>query len=170
MSLIISLVFSAVLAVFASITAPLYLAHRTERLHREDREADYARQDALAAEARLAADEASRALLAANEHVAAAADRTNEKLDIIHTLVNSNMTAAMQSELEAIQREMALMHEVVALNRAAGREPAREALAAIEATQAKITELTIALKEREEAARRVGQLPSSPQEPGRGEP
>jgi hypothetical protein len=136
---IISVIIVGAVAVFTAITAPMILAYRTEKLHTEDREADWARQDAIAA-------------------------ATNGKLDIIHTLVNSNMTAAMQAELDAIRRELAMMREVVALNLAAGREPTVETLAAIEATEAKITKLSSQLAEREAAARRAERPPG--QEPG----
>lgn len=138
--IIISLVVSALLAVFASITAPLILAQRTAAMHREDRLADWARQDALAA-------------------------KTNGKLDVIHVLVNSNMTAAMQAELDAIKREIVMMREVAALNLAAGREPTVEALAAIEATQVKIAELESQLADRRIAAEAATRLTDPPEEP-----
>ncbi|MGA2412710.1 MAG: hypothetical protein ABSG46_20295 [Candidatus Binataceae bacterium] len=81
--------------------------------------------------------------------------KTNSKLDVIHALVNSNMTTAMQSELDATVRELAMMREVVALNGAAGRPPSEESLGAIDATQTKINELKAALADRAEAAQRV---------------
>jgi uncharacterized membrane protein len=143
--IIISLVSTAVLAIFASITAPVILMNRTAAMHREDRLADYARQDAIALAARTASE------------------KTNEKLDVIHTLVNSNMTAAMQAELDAIRREIVMMREVVALNLAAGREPTVEALAAIEATKLKITALEAQLAYRA-AAVEAADL-AAPEEP-----
>lgn len=73
---------------------------------------------------------------------------TNDKLDIIHVLVNSNMTASMQAELDATVRELAMMHEVVDLKRKAGHEPTAAALIAIDATEAKVTELKAALDDR----------------------
>jgi hypothetical protein len=144
---IISLVGSAVLAIFASITAPVILANRTAAMHREDRLADWARQDRIAAAA------------------ARAAEKTNGKLDVIHTLVNSNMTAAMQAELDAIRREIVMMREVVALNLAAGREPTVEALAAIEDTAVKITALEAQLADRATAAENAARLHNPPEEP-----
>lgn len=128
---IATLAVSVVVAIFASITAPLILAARTERMHREDREANWARQDELAA-------------------------KTNGKLDVIHTLVNSQLTAAMQSELDAIVRELAMMLEVIELKKAAGFEPTPDALAALAAAQAKIAELTAALEDRAKAQERAG--------------
>lgn len=156
-------------AIFTSVTAPLLIAHRTERMHRDDREADWARQDEVAAKAAEAANEllssqrrvaaqaaeAAALLLANNERVAATQSETNSKLSIIHTLVNSNMTTAMQSEYDAIVRELALMKEVMALNQAEGRQPTTASLSAIEATEAKIKELAAALEDRAHAARRA---------------
>ncbi len=103
------------------------------------------RQDAAAAKAA----EAARLLLAANERVAATSVVTNNKLDVIHTLVNSNMTAAMQAELDATIRELAMMQEVIDLKQASsGRPPGVEALAAIASTKLKIGELRAILKDR----------------------
>jgi uncharacterized membrane protein len=124
--IIISLLSSGLLAIFASITAPVILMNRTAAMHREDRIADWARQDELAA-------------------------RTSEKLDAIHGLVDGAMTAAMRAELEATRRELVMMREVVALNLAAGREPTVEALAAIEATETKVHVLASQLADREAA-------------------
>lgn len=157
-------VITILVAIFASVTAPLILAWRTEVMHRQDRLADYARQDKVAVAAARAAvelatsqkriadqaSEAARLLLGANERVAHTALQTSEKLDVIHDLVNSNMTAAIQSELDATVRELAMMKEVVELNRAAGREPSVETLAAIEATKNKIAELTAVLADRQQ--------------------
>jgi hypothetical protein len=93
--------------------------------------------------------------------VAANAKITNGKLDVIHELVNSNMSAAMQSELDALEVTLAALTEVVDLKRAAGREPGPEALAAIRSTEGKIRESRAALNDRlmqseKIAARREG--------------
>lgn len=134
-----SAVVAVVVAVFASITAPLILAVFTARMHRQDREADWARQDILA------------------ERAADTAKETNGKLDVIHTLVNSQLTAAMQSELDAIVRELAMMLEVIALKKAAGFEPTAEALAALDAAQAKVADLTAKLEDRHRAQDRASE-------------
>lgn len=148
LTLVIGLVVSAVLAVFASVTAPLILLHRSEKMHREDRLADYKRQDEIAARAAAAqkavADQAAEA--------AGLLLQSNGKLDVIHALVNSNMTAVMQAELDATRRELALMLENGRLNAAAGHRQTAEALAAIEATTAKVTELASSMNDRLGAA------------------
>lgn len=162
---IISLVSSAVLAIFASITAPMILAWRTAVMAREDREADWARQDKIAAEAKAASENVTAQLQAAEEHASAAEEKTHEKLDIIHVLVNSNMDAAMQAELDAVRRELAMTREVVALTRAAGREPTVKLLGAIEAAELRITTLEAQLAERKKAAREAARLRNPPQDP-----
>lgn len=93
-------------------------------------------------------DEVARKLLIANERVANSTLLTNNKLDVIHTLVNSNMTAAMQSELDATVRELAMMREVIGLNRNAGREPTELTLAAINVTEDRVNELKAQLQTR----------------------
>jgi hypothetical protein len=58
------------------------------------------------------------------------------------------MTAEMQAELDATRRELAMMKEVISLNRATGREPSEEATQELHVTQAKIDELTAQLQDR----------------------
>jgi hypothetical protein len=136
---------------------------------RKEKDQDYAREDAVALQAAeaakllverqdaIAAKTAETArLLAVNTravtetaHAAAeVAQRTNDKLDVIHVLVNSNMTAAMQAELDATLREAAMIQEVIELKKAAGSEPTVETLAALESARNKIGELGSALKDR----------------------
>jgi len=134
----------AILGTMGTVFGPMLLAAQLNKARLVEKREDWKRQDAVAAQA----EEAARLLLAANERVARATIKTNTKLDVIHTLVNSNMTAAMQAELDATTREVAMMREVVALNEAAGRTPSQEALAAIEATQNKINELSASLQDR----------------------
>jgi hypothetical protein len=193
---LITLVISACIAIFASITAPAILLHRTEAQHREDRDADWKRQDAAALKLQqtqdaqaAAAEEVARRAAQAAENLAASqkdiADRaaqaatdlvasqkltastlldannkTNGKLDVIHTLVNSNMTTAMENELVSAERELAMMQEVIELKRTLLRqEPTIEALAAIEASKSKIAELVAALRDRAGQSRLAGRGP-----------
>lgn len=122
------------LAIFLSLListfTTVFMAWLLNKSHKEERKIDMDRQDRVAIQ------------------VVNASDITNEKLDTIHILVNSNMTAALQAELDATIRELAMMKEVIALNRAAGRAPSNEASKALEMTQAKIRELTAQLNDR----------------------
>ena len=108
---------------------------------------DYARQDAVADQAA----EAARLLLEANERVAAqTADAlriTEGKLNQIHELVNSNMTASITDQLLANEQLL------VALKLLAGSNNDPVAAGTIVATQDKIGELRSRLSDRATATR-----------------
>lgn len=72
----------------------------------------------------------------------------NRKLSVIHTLVNSNMTAHMQAELDATVRELTMMREVARLHSDAGRDPSEETVSAIQLTEARVAELRAVLGDR----------------------
>ncbi len=143
------------LVAMSTVVSPVILSWLTNRNRAAEREADYRRQDEVAERAARVADavakraaETARMLLAANERVTSSTNSTNQKLDVIHTLVNSNMTAALQSELDATTRELAMIREVMALKKANGLEPSPEAMAMANATEKKISELTINITDR----------------------
>jgi hypothetical protein len=129
-----------IVAVFGFV-GPVIMSLVTYWVHRNETLRDYARQDEVAAK-----------LLVSNERVAAtaktASEGTNSKLDMIHTLVNSQMTAALESELAATQRELAMMREVISLKSAAGHAPNIETLSEIKAIEGKVVELTSRLSDR----------------------
>lgn len=75
-------------------------------------------------------------------------DRQSKKLEQVHRLVNSNMTAAMQAELDARIQQVILMRQVIILNRANKLEPTKDALDAITYTEAKIADLEARLGDR----------------------
>jgi hypothetical protein len=130
---------------------------------------DYARQDAVAAQAQKAAQlleqrqdaaeaataKAAKDLRASNEQVARrvieAAAITNGKLEQIHELVNSTLTSQMEEAYAALTQQLVLMREVVALHTTAGRVPSRQALDAIENIERKVTELGSKLSDRAKA-------------------
>jgi len=123
---------------------PVIMSLVTYWVHRNETLRDYARQDAVAAR-----------LLISNERVAetakTAADGlvvTNAKLDMIHTLVNSQMTAALQAELAATQRELAMMREVISIKSAAGHQPNIDTLSEVKAIEGKVLELKSKLSDR----------------------
>lgn len=165
-------IIAIVVAVPPLISVP-FMAWLTSRNLRKDKEKDAeirkeerveseARQDEVAAKAAEAAQrlidrqdtlahqaDAAAKLLAENTaKVAESAKITSDKLDVIHLLVNSNMTAAMQAEFDATTRELAMMHEVVELKKATGQQPSVLALAAIDATNARLIELRATLDDR----------------------
>lgn len=73
---------------------------------------------------------------------------TDAQLKQIHTLVNSEMTAARQAELDQTRITLIMLRKVVAMDKANGREPEPEDLEAIITTGARITELQAILADR----------------------
>lgn len=73
--------------------------------------------------------------------------RHDKKLQEVHVLVNSNMTAAMQAELDATIQQLVLMREVVDLKQAMGSPPSEDSMLAIDVTEQKISELRTKLDE-----------------------
>lgn len=145
----------AAAATTVSVVSPLLMAVYLNRARRKEKEQDWKRQDLVAANLLTRQDsiaaqtaEAARLLVASDLKLAATAKITLEKLDVIHTLVNSTMTAALQDGLDATVRQLSLLREVVELKRAAGKEPLEESVAEITATQAKIAELRAHLNDR----------------------
>jgi hypothetical protein len=157
-----AVVFSPILLSF--LNGRQFAASKREdaEIRKAEKDQEYARLDAVAdkaeATAREAAKQAAEAaslLVKSNEAVAETARVTNGKLDVIHQLVNSNMTAAMQDSMGALKAQLVLMHEVIDLKRAAGAVPSPDALTAIAATEAKIVELQAVLTDRERQAKIV---------------
>jgi hypothetical protein len=167
--------YAVIIAIF-SLISPLILARVTARNTRLDRAEDWARQDAVAAKAAHAAElllasntrmaekaaEAARLLVADNKEVAKTTGLIITKLDVVHTLVNSNMTAAMQSEYDAVKRELVLMKELIALHQSAGREPSPDALTEVKITEGKVAELNATLKDRLKATEEAAAVAQAP--------
>ena len=72
----------------------------------------------------------------------------HEKLDHIHVLVNSNLTAANRSELAALESQVRLAKEIIGLKRASGIEPSQEIFDDIDVAQAKIDALRVTVRDR----------------------
>jgi hypothetical protein len=125
-------------------------AEAAELLLARQQESENAQQE-VAAQAR----EAARLLAENNKMVAESAKQTGLKLDTIHTLVNSNMTAAMESERAAVAREITVMRELIELRRSMGQEPSQDTLSALDITQAKLLELDDNLAERAKTQEQV---------------
>lgn len=128
------LVLVAVITSIASIVSPVILSIITIRARRKDRQEDWARQDQVA----------KKLAETAKSSVAA----TNGKLDVIHKLVNSNMTAAMQDSLDSTLRERAALIELREYRLDLGKEPTEDTLTAIALADAKIAELLAILADR----------------------
>lgn len=147
------------------VISPIVLAV----IARRSKKQDWERQDKVAAQAA----EAARLLVSSNRQISERLEESNasteQRLDQIHTLVNSNLTVAMQSEttatashLTALQRERLLLLEIIALKRSQGLDPSEEAMAAlaasgeqISAAQEKLAELRINMRTRHEQTERA---------------
>jgi hypothetical protein len=76
------------------------------------------------------------------------AKEKSAQLSQIHTLVNSNMTAAMESELDARKSNLILLEETISLKRSAGAEPTGETMVLMSTAKNKIHELEAQLDDR----------------------
>jgi hypothetical protein len=76
------------------------------------------------------------------------AKEKSAQLSQIHTLVNSNMTAAMESELDARKSNLILLEETISLKKSAGAEPTGETMVLMSTAKNKIHELEAQLDDR----------------------
>jgi len=84
----------------------------------------------------------------AKEVTAIAAKITTGQLREIHTLVNSNLLAAMRAEYEATVQQAVMMREVDGLNQAAGRHTSSATMAALENIDSRIEDLRTNIDDR----------------------
>jgi uncharacterized membrane protein len=146
---------SLLIALVVAVIGPILLSWLNNRHRRQERDADWARQDAVADQAA----EAAALLLAAQEKTIAATDEvavlakqtaesTDAQLRQIHTLVNSDMTAARLNELTQTRATLAALRKIIRLDEDAGRRPTSEDLLVVETTEARIVELEAILADR----------------------
>ena len=145
--------------------SPVILAWLTGRQNTAMRRDQYAREDEISSRTA----EAARLLLVANERVAASTAATNKKIDTtnetlatanenlgkikslsetIHALVNSNLTASKQAELDATKHTLSVMREMLDIKKAIGIEPTPEVLSEISGTEKRISALTAEMADR----------------------
>jgi len=135
-------------ALIASLVSPSVLSWMTTNARRKDRQADWDRQDKVAADVR----EAARLVVIAKDELAKTSAATNSKLDVIHTLVNGDVTAAIQDSLNSVVRELAALTKLRESRRAVGKKPSQETSAAIARAEAKIAELRATINARKTRA------------------
>lgn len=149
-----------VVALIAGVLGPGVLAYITGRQRRDEKREDWARQDAVAAQAAEAAAlllENQTLTLEATEEVARVAQESrvdvSEQLKEIHTLVNSDMTAALAVGLEQMTLLLAAQKDIIELHHLAGSALSIERAAELEATELRITEAQKIIAERSEKQR-----------------
>jgi len=98
-------------------------------------------------------DVAEKQRLEAVELAAGNAKSQKGQLTQIHTLVNSNLTERMASELEALKVTVTLLQELAAMNELKGIHPTPEAESRIASVRAKVAELSSQLADRMEQTR-----------------
>ncbi len=162
--------FSALAAALSPILTARVYARSRQAERAEDRadrlevaskvEAAARRADDVAVQAKRAAAlllNAQQESIARTEEVAkvaaAANDVTTSQLKQIHTLVNSDMTAARQAELDQTRLSLVLLRRMIARDVTDGRSPDPDDLAAIDLAEARITNLTAILADRLEQQR-----------------
>src|SRR6266849_3611748 len=117
----IDVVILLIFAIFSSVTAPAIIANRTQKARHRERLQDWEREDKKNEERvkearRIAEKVAETAMLVAeqrgNAEIAVMQlDRIDSQGRDIHVLVNSQLTLAVQAQLDATRRELALMLE-----------------------------------------------------------
>lgn len=75
------------------------------------------------------------------------------KLNVIHTLVNSTLTAALQAQLDATRRELTMMIELSSMQTEAGHQVSDDRKAAIGSLRRKVDELAEAMTDRAQQTR-----------------
>jgi len=152
----------AVIAALGGVISPFAMGWLQARNARRMKLDDYARQDAVAdkltarqdiaeekaAEVAAQAAEAAQLLVESNRKQEEISKVQGAKLDQIHTLVNSNLTAAMQDQLDARTATLVLLKEVAAGRKLGGIEPTKETLGVIASNEGKIAELSAQLSDR----------------------
>lgn len=140
--------------IVVGVLSPVVLAVMSNKFRLADRREEWVRQDRQAetAERHVArvaqnTEDAARLLAMHNQLTAEATAETHSQLSVIHGLVNSAMTASMQSELDATTVSLTLLKRLLARE---GDEPSAHDLATVEATQQKLDELTTKLQRRRE--------------------
>lgn len=123
-------VLAASVAAVATIVGPVVVVIANGRQRTREKLQDWARQDEVAAR-----------LLNANKVV-------DQKLDVIHGLVNSQLTGAMRNELSASEQTTVLMEEVIRLNKERGIAPSDISLTTLHALRVKIQELRANMHDR----------------------
>jgi hypothetical protein len=142
-------------AIVATVVSPSLLALMTNRARRKDKQLDWAREDVVAKKA----EEAARLLVESNKEIAdkveKASKNTDSQLRQIHTLVNSDMTAARMDQRDQTRLTLLATKKIIQLDRDAGRVPSPEDMDAIATAETQIRKLDAILADRAEQQKQV---------------
>jgi hypothetical protein len=139
-----------VVALIVSLISPMVLGYLTNRARMADKREDWARQDAVAAQAA----EAAALLLEQNKQVAETAIETNRKLDVVHVLVNSDMTSSLRAQLVALRGQVVVLHKLM---RTDAHDTTDAEMAALEAAESQILVLVDTIAQRDQQQKLIDQ-------------
>lgn len=128
-----------------TLMGPLLLAGPSALIRRRERRDD--RTDRL---------EVARAVAEVAKQAGVASRRTDSKLDQIHILVNSEMTARWQAELDRTKTSLVLLRKIRNMSAIAGINDTEEDIAAVEEAEKHIREIEIVLADRQ-AQTKIGE-------------
>lgn len=114
---------TVILALVVSVIAPLVLALVSNRHARKMKEQDWAREDIVAERA----ERATKLLAAGNEVL-------KKQNDVIHTLVNNQMTKAYKAQLAALEANLILLRDAVGPERTAAIGSVSDQIAVLKGT------------------------------------
>jgi len=138
-------VITGMFGALTGFVGPVVLRRMDRSQRAAERQEDRKDREAVASQAREAAEK----LVASNAEVAAAAKETGAQtlaaVGVIHTLVNSNLTEAIEDSLVSAEAALLTMHELASF-----RPPAPEGLARIATMEDKVASLRIKLADRRE--------------------
>lgn len=137
--------------IVAVIAAPAVMATIQYFFQRGLKKQDWARQDLVAE--RLAQTNRTLTATAIDTHDSLTAIQSGQAAlkngqKQIHALVNSNLTAAMQSQYDALVRELTGLHELVSVKRKFKVKPSAKTLTAIKQAEKNLAELKAQLEQR----------------------
>lgn len=125
------------------------------KIRKEEREADWARQDALAEILRTDALDASDKVVEANRATTDAIiealgqiAKLQKSVDTTHSLVNSDKTAGMVENLGNLRRTETLLNVIIDMNKSNGIPPTAAAIEAVQKIHDEVDELAIAIDDR----------------------
>ena len=169
-----------IVALLASVIGPSLLSYLNGRQRHADKMEDYARQDQVAARLKAQQDEVAekaevdrrivaletrrvaeelrettRVQAVATAEVTEKIDKIGEDLTVVHTLVNSNLTQAMEGELDQTRITLALLRKVMALHSQGGTEASPADLGAVAQAEAKVAQLENLLAVRDRKSTRL---------------
>lgn len=137
------------------VVGPAVMAYQLNKSRRAEKQLDWKRQDEVAEKAAATAkklleqqEAATQALEASTRSATVARQQTNSQLIAIHGLVNSNLTTALQADLDSTRRELAALVEIMEMKREAGHTVSVDAKVVIEQAKARVIELEKIMVER----------------------